>query len=419
MQSQASANTLKALSRIAGSDYPSQFLVYDTGFVLGTLDALAQNKASPVVPQSTYSNTETANAFFVQTDLETEVLGRTLRANAGVRHVETKVVSDTVQRNTAGVWVPITTNAKYTDTMPSVSFAYDLMNKLVWRGSWGKTLTPNRVSDIAQALRLPNNALYAVTVANPALEPERATGSDTTLEWYADKSSVVSLGYFQRKITGEGLNLTSRVPFSSLGIDRALWQPFQQGELLADPNKLIDVTIKVNNPAAYQIKGFELLYSQAFKFLPAPFDGLGGTFSFTKVDVDGFVKTIAGQTVSLPRLPPKGYAATIYYEKGPFSTRVSFNHKDAFANTGSNDMNGVGFQRWFNARNYTDLTVGYKVLKNLEVRMDVINLTKTKTYEYFKNYDPAKQAIYGDDTSRIENGFQAGRTIQLTLRGSF
>ena len=136
------------------------------------------------------------------------------------------------------------------------------------------------------------------------------------------------------------------------------------------------------------------------------------------MDVTGVNRVIAGQNVSLPRLPPTSYALTAYYERGPFSARVSFTHKDAFANTGSNDMNGVGFQRWFNARDYVDFTIGYKVLKNIELRLDLINLTQTKTYEYFKNYDPTK-AKYGDDHSRIENGFAAGRTVQLTLRGSF
>ena len=38
-----------------------------------------------------------------------------------------------------------------------------------------------------------------------------------------------------------------------------------------------------------------------------------------------------------------------------------------------------------------------------------VNLTQTKTFEHFKNYDPTK-ASYGDDASRIESGYAAGRT---------
>lgn len=418
MQSQATPNPIQALTKISGSDFPSQFLVFDSPFVLGQLNALAQNKASAVVAPSTYSNTETSNAFFAQSDMETQLIGRTLRANVGVRMVETTVDSDTVRQSTAGTWVPITTHAKYTDTLPSVSLAYDLSNKLVWRGAWGKTLTPNRVSDIAQALRLPNNALFAVTAGNPDLQPERATGTDTALEWYPDKNSVASLGYFERKISGEALNVTKQVPFSSLGLDVALWQVAQQAELIANPNKLIDLTFKINNPNAYKVSGLEFQYSQAFNFLPEPFNGLGGTVSYTKVDVTGVNKVIGGQNVSLPRLPPTSYSLTGYYERGPFSARVSFTHKDAFANTGSNDMNAVGFQRWFNARDYVDFTIGYKVLKNIELRMDLINLTQTKTFEYFKSYG-AIAGKYGDDNSRVESAFAAGRTVQLTLRGSF
>ena len=99
--------------------------------------------------------------------------------------------------------------------------------------------------------------------------------------------------------------------------------------------------------------------------------------------------------------------------------RLSATHKDEYANFDSNDMNGVGFQRYFNARNCLDASVSFRIGKALEVRLDASNLTKTRTFEYFKNFDPSTVALYGADQSRTENGFQAGRTLQLTLRGSF
>ncbi|MBC7938579.1 MAG: TonB-dependent receptor, partial [Chitinophagaceae bacterium] len=426
MQGIMTPTTIPALTRNAGQGYPTEFLVADRDFVLGTLGALEANKASPVVAPSSYANTETVDAFYVQTDLETQLLGRTLRANVGVRVAETTVDSDTVTQGTAGNWVPVQLNGKYTDTLPSFSFAYDVLKNVVWRGAWGKTLTPNRVSDISQALRLGNASQFAVTAGNSDLQPERSTGQDTALEWYPDKSSVLALGYFERKVTGFGINQTTQVPFNQLGLDIALWQPAQQAILLATPTTPIDVTRKVNSPDSYKIKGYEFAYSQAFRFLPYPFNGLGGTVSITKVDSAGIARTIAGQRINLPDLPPQTYALTGFYELGPFSARVSYTHKDDYADTFTTDMNAVGFNKWNSKRSYTDLTIGYKVLKNLELRLDVINLTKTKTYTYFKRFVDVGQGSatgpvvnYGDDTSRIENGYQAGRTIQLTLRGSF
>ncbi len=426
MQGIMTPNNIPALARNAGQGYPTEFLVADRDFVLGTLGALDANKASPVLAPSSYKNTETVNAFYVQTDLETQLLSRRLRANLGVRVAQTSVDTDTVRQATAGNWVPVRLEGSYTDTLPSVSFAYDVLKNVVWRGSWGKTLTPNRVSDISQALRLGNASQFVVTAGNPGLEPERATGRDTAVEWYPTKTSVVALGYFERRVSGFGQNETIQVPFNELGLDIALWQPAQQAELLANPARPIDVRRRVNSPGSYEIKGYEFAYSQAFRFLPYPFNGLGGTLSATRVDSAGISRVIGGQSFNLPDLPPKSLAVTAYYEQGPFSARLSYNHKDEFADTFTTDMNPVGFNKWNSERSYIDVTVGYKILKSLELRLDLINLTKTKTYTYFKRYVDVGQGSatgptvnYGDDKSRVENGFQAGRTVQLTLRGSF
>jgi iron complex outermembrane recepter protein len=431
MQGVQTPNNIPALTRNAGQGYPTEFLVVDRDFVLGELGALGVNKSSPVVAPSTYANTEKVDAFFVQTDLDTEVLGRVLRGNVGVRYVRTKVDIDTVRQATGGNWTPVQLNTTYDDVLPSASFAYDLTKSLVWRGAWGKSLTANRVSDISAAVRLPFPGALAITTGNPELQPERAIGRDTSLEWYPDKDSVVALGRFERRITGSAINKTEQKPFNQLGLDILLWQPIQQTILTNNPATPIDVTTKVNDTNPSTIKGWEFSYSQAFKFLPYPFNGLGGTLSVTKVD-SNFEKLIGGQTFGMPKLPPKTYALTMFYETGPFSARAAYSHTAAYANTGAltntvvNEMNPQGFQRWFNKRDYLDVSVGYQVLKNLQVRLDVINLTKTKTYEYFKRYTDVGQGsatgpkvTYNGDESRIEGGLQAGRTIQLTLRGSF
>ena len=348
MQGIQTPNNIPALTRNSGKGYPTDFLVVDREFVLGELGALSANRNSPVVAPSTYANTETVRAFFVQSDLETELLGQMLRGNVGVRYVRTKVDSDTVTQGTGGTWTPVQLKGGYNDVLPSASFAYDLTKSLVWRGAWGKTLTANRVSDISAAVRLPFPGALAITKGNPGLEPERATGRDMSLEWYPDKSSVVALGRFERKISGQGLNTVEQTPFNQLGLDIALWQPIQQAILTANPGTLIDVTTKINNPASYAVKGFEFAYSQSFKFLPYPFNGLGGTVSVTKVDVSNVTKTIGGQSFGMPNLPPQTYALTAFYETGPFSARAAYSHTGAYANAVANEMNVQGFQRWFN-----------------------------------------------------------------------
>ena len=143
---------------------------------------------------------------------------------------------------------------------------------------------------------------------------QRCEGLDATLESYPDRNSVFAANYFERKIRGSGVNMTEQVPFQSLGPDPALWQPLQRDQLIANPSTPISVTTRINSPDAYRIKGMEFAYSQAFKFLPEPFDGLGGTVSVTKVDVQGRNKTIQGTNFNMKDLPPQTCALTAYYE---------------------------------------------------------------------------------------------------------
>jgi iron complex outermembrane recepter protein len=439
-------NDASAVSRTAEPGVPSSWMIVPKDFVYGTLDALGQNKAGTKVPNTSYESTETTSAFFVQTDLETDVLDRKLKANVGVRVVETKTDSDTVTQALGGGWVPINPKSTYNNTLPAVSVSYDLTPKLVARAAYGETITRGPINRIAGAVRIPNPALLGVELGNPALLPEKSKGTDFALEFYPNRRSVVAANVFERKISGSAVTTTSDRPFSSLGLDPLLWQPTQAALLAATPSTPIAVTTFTNSPDSYKVKGYELQYSQTFTFLPAPFDGLGATASFTKVDVAGRNKSIAlsskdangnlvrgpvtaldptggilftNQTFNMPNLPPQTISLAGFYEKGPYSLRVAYTKRDAFANDGSNDSNGIGFQRWFNERAYTNLAAGYKINKMFELRFDVLNLTKTKTFEYFKNYDPNLAAQRGNDESRIENGWQSGRTYQLTLRGSF
>ena len=73
----------------SGGNIPSSWLTFDRNFVYGTLDAYNKNVASPANLGGTFDAVETINTAFVQSDLTTELAGRELRLNAGVRYVRT------------------------------------------------------------------------------------------------------------------------------------------------------------------------------------------------------------------------------------------------------------------------------------------------------------------------------------------
>jgi hypothetical protein len=77
-------------------------------------------------------------------------------------------------------------------------------------------------------------------------------------------------------------------------------------------------------------------------------------------------------------------------------------------------VNPLGHQAWFNARGYLDASMGYKINQYLELRLDAQNLTNTRTFNFFRNFE----GKYGDEKSRIEGASVGGRTVSLRTRWS-
>ena len=168
------------------------------------------------------------------------------------------------------------------------------------------------------------------------------------------------------------------------------------------------------NLGTIELRGLELAYQQAFKFLPAPFDGLGAIASYTKIDTEGNDFVFAdGSSVSVALVPETSYSLTGYYEKGPFALRASYNYRAKNATTSTNNGND---QIPYNASvGFLDATVSYRVTDAIEVRVDGLNLTNVNSYIFYEDPDQAS----GNGGSRRDNSFFNGRTISFGIRGRF
>ncbi|MES3022477.1 MAG: TonB-dependent receptor [Pseudomonadota bacterium] len=396
------------------ANVPTDFMVFNKAFIYGTLDALNANRAAPPNLGGTFVAKETIDAFFVQSDFETKVLGRDLRANAGVRYVRTNSEVDNYRLNTSNKYDPINAEGSYHNVLPSLSVAYDLKDDLVWRSSWGKTLTRSSISLIARPFFVPGGGDLIVNANNPELRPQQATSFDTALEWYFNKGGILALSLFQKDIKDRPQSSSEFVPFNSLGLPKELWTTNIQATVTADPTTPVEVR-RWKNADEFKVKGLEISHQQSYRMLPAPFNNLGSIFSYTRIDTAGFKALYGNQVYELPIIPKETYAITLYYEQGPLALRTSYNHKSQYANAGAPALNALGYNRWFNERGYLDASVSYKFSDALEVRLDAANLTNQRTYDFLNHFE----GKYGDPHSRIENANLAGRTMTLTLRGKF
>ncbi len=399
---------------------PTSFLGWSRDFILGTLDAFNQNPNAPQTFLSTFKANEKITAVFAQTDLRTTLFGNDLRGNIGVRFVETDTIIDQFVASAASAtgFAPVQLKGTYDNLLPSASAAYDLFENLVLRASWGKTLTRSSIRSIAAPISVPNSGNLFVNIGNPNLKPQRSESLDAAVEWYFARGGILAVTAFRKNIKDRALARTAEIPFDQLGIPATLFTANLQTSLAADPSQLVTAATFVNQEA-YKVKGLEFFYQQQFRFLPEPFDGLGATGSLTLIDTGNQLKRIpdnaTGTFYTLNTIPKRTYAVSVYWEKGPLAVRTSYNRKTESANFGSNDSNLIGFQRYLNPRGSLDASIAYKVLKNLELRLDGSNLTATETFDYLKHME----GKYGDPYSRVTGAFIGGRTYTLSVRGSF
>ncbi|HWU80972.1 MAG TPA: TonB-dependent receptor, partial [Caulobacter sp.] len=404
---------------VIGSGYPQEWATFSRDYMMNTFDPIGTARATPIDFNASFGAEEEVKTAFLQTDLKGQVFDRELRVNAGVRYSETSTHIDNYLRQTNGsvtTYVPNKADGSYENTLPSASFAYDLTDKLIWRGSWGKTITRASLSIIAANTVIPNIYDTRATSGNPDLLPQTSTNYDTGLEWYFGRGGILSAGFFWKELKDTTASTTTTVPFSSLGLpDTALAPIFQDPATgKVDPNLPITLATYYNQ-GSIKLDGYELAYQQSFDFLPGFWSGLGALASFTHVNTSGYnYTTTAGKILNVNTVPKYSYSLTGYYEKGPFGLRLSYNYKAK--NIIETTNNGSDLQRWHAGSGFLDGNISYKINDSIEVRLDALNLTNALTYDYFDDVS----GRYGDGRkTRMDYAKFNGRTIKFGVRGKF
>jgi TonB-dependent receptor len=404
---------------VIGSGYPQAWAVFGRDYVMSTFDPIGTAKATPVDFNASFGAEEEIKTAFVQTDLRGQVFDRDLRVNAGVRYSETNTHIDNYLRQTNNgvtTYAPNVADGSYKNTLPSASFAYDLTDKLIWRGSWGKTITRASLSIIAANTVIPNIYETRATSGNPDLLPQTATNYDTGVEWYFGRGGILSAGFFWKELKDTTVSTNVNVPFSSLGLPDAALAPIFQNPATGkiDPN--LNITLATfYNQGTIKLDGYELAYQQSFDFLPGFWSGFGALGSFTHVNTSGFdYTTTGGKILNVNTVPKYSYSLTGYYEKGPFGVRLSYNYKAKNIIETSN--NGSDLQRWHSGAGFLDGNVTYKVNDSIEVRLDALNLANALQYDYF---DDASGRYGNGRKTRMDYAKYNGRTIKFGVRGKF
>lgn len=312
--------------------------------------------------------TETDTGGWLMADFSSKLLGRPLRGNIGGRYVETKVSSYGYQSTGGGSLV--TVDNSYSDFLPSANVAFDVTKDFVVRLAAAKVMSRPQLGNLSPGGSISTTGTLSITTGNPLLKPFRAKTLDASFEWYFNKNALVSLGLFHKNINTYIQSLRVNVPYNQTGLPMSLLPANFTG------SEVFQVTTPVNTDGG-KLSGFELNYQQPLNFLPGRFKNLGVLLNYTQVKskISYLVSPTSAATITddLLNLSPKSYNATLYYDDGRFSARVSGSQRSGFLTRvpGQNNNDVEGKNKSLNV----DASMSYKWNDKLELTLEGVNLT--------------------------------------------
>ena len=282
----------------------------------------------------------------------------------------------------------------YTELLPSLNLRFDPRDDVVVRVALAKVFSRPAYRELNPRNSVqPNNR--TMNAGNGRLDPTVGVQFDLALEWYFADYSIASFGLFTKEIEGFVQNDVELVPFGDV-IDPDTNQP------------LILEAFRPLNTGESDLVGMELAFQRTFAdLLPAPFDGLGVIANYTYIksgsDFES-AKTMA--SYGIPGLSENTINFTVFYEKGPWSGRVSYNFRDDFL-----DNIGVAWQPhpyFVEPYKQFDASFGYAPNDRLSFALEGINLTDESVYYYNR--------VGSGQEDHFSSAINAGRRFMLGVR---
>ena len=176
------------------------------------------------------------------------------------------------------------------------------------------------------------------------------------------------------------------------------------------PNNTTGSTVYlVNRPtngAKGEVHGFEVNLQQALSFLPAPFDALGYSISYTYAPSETpNIDELTGQKLPLPNSSEKSYNLVGYYDGARLSARIAYNHRSEHLLIQQGRSSGGSL--FAKARGQIDVSATYKLNENFKINLEGVNLGKDV------------KTSYVGTQNRIFNSWQDDRRIYLGVSATF
>lgn len=368
------------------ADIPTQWLASDTrGFVSRFNDAALA--AAGTVTNDATGITDVAERTFAAYARGDFAFGQ-VSGNIGLRVVKTwqttvgvspdltkiTVYPDAGQVTRVPTGEPISVKRSYMDYLPSLNLKFEATENLQFRLSLSRTMTRPNLTEISPTTTA-NATTLSITQNNPVLDPFRANNADATVEWYFERDALLGASLFYKDLKSLIRRDTTveTLPATYIRSNGSTSQA------------TLDFTVsRLVNGSGVTVKGFELYYQQAFRFLPAPLDGLGTVLNYTFID--------NSDPTQLTAASKHNFNATGYYEKGPLGVRLSYSWRSGF-------LSAVGvtpvLNRMTKPFGTLDGSINVQAFKGVSVVLEAVNLLDTDERAFYTGDLPASYVDSG------------------------
>jgi TonB-dependent receptor len=334
---------------------------------------------------------------FAQAVYDGEIAGLAVRADAGIRYVETRQIS-TGYQNTPTGFTLLEVSRTYDDWLPSANLSVNVTDDFVVRAAAAKVIARPNIATVNPGGSFSiSGGNRTLSLGNPFINPTEATDYDLSFEWYFARESALVVGLFYKDISSFVATTTQQIPFNQLGLPESLLSGTS-----AQPTDLFTVTQPVDSEGG-SLKGVEVGFQTPFRFLPGLLSNMGvqANYTYVKSDIIYPLATAANApTVTQPlvNLSKHSANATLYYEDEIFSLRGSVAYRSGYL-TAVPGRNGVApgagpvfnpnsGQPTFNDVEGThgsinvDVSASVKISDNFSLTFEAINLTDEYSDQY-------------------------------------
>ena len=374
-------------------------------------------------PEVEYENagtidvTEKTTSVYLMANYDTEMFGKFIRGNFGLRIVDTDVTSigfrnsfDVVTSDTGvlslvesdnGSLDKIKSGGDYTKYLPSFNLVIDYSEDILFRAGIYRGMSRANPSNLGYSRTFQEDTEGTATSisdllvgvngsGNPDTQPLMSWNYDAAFEWYPNEDSILALSLYYKQFNGGFQQQTVIEDFTVAGESVSL-----------------PITNSVTSDEDSEILGLEASFSYRWD------NGIGMKFGYNYADTDfefqdslygdTFVTDVDGNTTqltdgivesaSVPGFSKHVFSSQLYYQIGGFDTAVIYKYRSEYFQPYT--TNGTRL-RYVDSVGVWEMRASYKIDEHFRVKAEAINLfSAPKSQDFFVEGNLGEVNDYG------------------------